>query len=139
MSISQNIRDAVYAKCAGRCAYCGSELNGKFQVDHVISQRNFEHRIKNQFRVPEFLKHLTLVDVNHIDNLLPACASCNNYKSTHDLEGFRKELGLLIERLNKTSSIYRIAKRFGSIKEMDQPIRFYFEDLSVSRLNIEAA
>jgi hypothetical protein len=121
-------RSRIYEKCNGHCAYCGEEILIKdMQVDHIIPKRNFSLQVKNKFNVPDFLKHLAEFDVNHIDNLLPACRSCNNYKSTFHLELFRSELGKLAERLNKTSSIYRISKRFGNIIENNKPIIFYFE------------
>lgn len=51
----------------------------------------------------------------------------NNYKSTFGLETFRKEIGLLVERLNKTFTQYKIAKRFGLIEETGIQVEFYFE------------
>lgn len=122
-------RKSILAKTNGRCAYCGDLVTGKFQVDHIISQRNFEWHLKNNHKVPAFLSHLKLSDLNHPDNLFAGCCSCNNYKSSMDLETFRKELGLLISRLNKTSTIYRISKRFGNVQEIQKPIVFYFETL----------
>jgi len=104
-------RVKVLAKTNGRCAYCGCELNNKFQVDHIVPQ----------IRKGE--------NIHHIDNLLPSCASCNNYKSTFSVEQFRKELGELVRRLNETNTIYRIAKRFNHVQEFVKPITFYFETL----------
>lgn len=123
-------RKLIYDKFGGKCAYCGCELNGKFQVDHIIPQRNFETHIKNNWRIPEFLSHLTISQLNHIDNLFPSCASCNKYKDTHCLETFRYELGEMRKRLNNLSTHYKISKRFGLIKEIEKPIVFYFEEQS---------
>jgi 5-methylcytosine-specific restriction endonuclease McrA len=82
------------------------------QVDHIISQENFKRDILHkEVFVPEFLKHLTLEDVNHIDNLIATCRSCNNYKSAYTLENFRRELGLQLERLNKNTN-YKLASRY---------------------------
>ena len=120
-------RKKVLAKTDGHCGYCGVDLtNGRWQVDHIIPKRNFILYYK-QGRVPVFLKHLTEYDMNHIDNLLATCCSCNNYKSSMDLELFRSELGELVRRLQKTSTIYRISKRFGHVNETIEPIKFYFE------------
>jgi 5-methylcytosine-specific restriction endonuclease McrA len=122
-------RNRVYKKCNGHCAYCGERINIKnMQIDHVIPKHYFKWHIKNKFKVPDFLNCLTEFDVNHIDNLMPSCRSCNNYKSTFGLELFRSELGKLTERLNKTSSIYRIAKRFGNVEETENQLYFILKN-----------
>ena len=125
-------RKLVLSKCDGACAYCGQELTGKFQIDHVIPQSLFYSCIKNKWDVPDFLSHLTENDLNHIHNLMPTCGSCNNYKSSFTLDKFEKELNLIVGRLNKTSSIFRIAKRFGLVVEQYSEVRFWF------RLHMEA-
>lgn len=128
-------RNKILAKTDGHCAYCGIDLSkSRWQVDHIIPKQNFKWHVKNNHNIPKFLSNLTEHDVNHIDNLFAACQSCNNYKSTLHLELFRHELGQLVIRLQKTSSIYRISKRFGHIKETNEPIRFYFEEYN-SRLS----
>lgn len=128
-----NERDKILAKYGGKCAYCGIDLtNGKWQVDHIIPKQNFVWHIKNNhYNVPKFLLHLTETDLQHPDNLVPSCQSCNNYKSSMHLELFRSELGRLVDRLQKTSSIYRISKRFGHIIENKKPILFYFETFNI--------
>jgi len=121
-------RNQVYVKYKGHCAYCGEEINIKdMQVDHIIPKRNFETSIKNNFRIPSFLKHLTLDDMNHIDNLNPTCRVCNNWKGSHYLELFRSEISEQVKRLNERSSNYRMAKKYGQLKETIKPIVFYFE------------
>lgn len=120
-------RKRVYDKFGGKCAYCGCDLNGKFQIDHLIPQSNFEWHIKNSFRVPSFLSHLTVSDVNHIDNLMPACASCNNYKRTFCLETFRSELQRQPEILRRDRPTVRLAERFGLIKIEEKQVVFHFE------------
>lgn len=92
----------------GHCAYCGQEIEIKdMQIDHF--------------------NPLHLGGTNDFDNLMPACRSCNHYKSTLTLEKFREQLGLLNSRLERDSVIYRISKRYGLLKEVDKPIKFYFE------------
>lgn len=66
---------------------------------------------------------------NDLNNLMPTCRSCNNYKRTYTLEKFRKQLSLLNSRLERDSIIYRISKRYGLLKEVDKPIKFYFEEV----------
>lgn len=124
------MRQEVYEKCNGHCGYCGVEIDIKaMQVDHIIPQRNFEWHLKNNFKVPEFLSHLTLSDLNNIDNLMPTCRSCNNYKSSTYLELFRSEIQAQPKRLRKCKPTFRLAERFGLIEEINKPVVFYFETL----------
>lgn len=121
-------RQLVYDKFNGHCAYCGEEIKlNDMQVDHIIPQRSFVQHVHNKFRIPAFLSHLTPLDMNHIDNLHPACRVCNKWKSAHDLELFRRELSEQVSRLNSYSTNYRIAKKYGQIQEVVKPIVFYFE------------
>ncbi len=68
----------------------------------------------------------------HVDHMLPSCGSCARYKSTHDLETFRRMLSKIPERLQRDSSTYKIALRFGMVKEYREPVRFYFEKMEGS-------
>jgi 5-methylcytosine-specific restriction endonuclease McrA len=123
-------RELIFNKYNGHCAYCGCEIKLKdMQVDHIIPKRNYRTHVGNKWKVPEFLNHLTLQDENHLDNLMPTCRVCNKWKSAHYLELFRVELFEQIKRLNNYSSNYRIAKRYGLVKEDIKPIVFYFESI----------
>lgn len=118
----------IHEKYEGHCAYCGDPIKLKdMQIDHIIPKADFEKTIKNRIRVPVFLMHLTLDDLNHEDNLNPSCRTCNKWKSSYHLELFRSELKEQIKRLNKYSANYRIAKKYGLVKETIKPIKFYFE------------
>jgi len=125
----QKEREIIFNKYAGACAYCGTELQKGWQADHLIPKRNFYAYVKSQYQIPDLVKHLTPVDVEHIDNKMPACASCNNYKSSHTLEGFRREIGLIVGRLNQFQPTYRLVKRFGLLEEKPIDVKFYFETL----------
>ncbi len=106
--IPKKIREQVYKKYNGYCAYCGCKLEYKdMQVDHVISVYGNDGG-------------------NDKDNLLPSCRMCNFYKSTFPLEDFRKNLETLHERLQKTF-IYRLALKYGLIEEHKKDVVFYFE------------
>ena len=122
-------RQQIHDKFNGRCAYCGIELNGKFHIDHVISQEFFTSCIKNKYKVPKFLDHLTEHDVNHLDNLFPACQKCNNKKTANPLESFRLDLQESTKRLRNYAPNYGFALRFGLIEETNKPVTFYFETI----------
>ncbi len=112
----------------GSCGYCGDKIDIKdMQADHIIPQRNFIWHIKNNMWVPEFLRHLTEFDCDHIDNAMPSCRVCNKRKDTYHLQLFREELEMQVERAAKTSANYRMALKYGQITESKHPIVFYFE------------
>lgn len=101
-------RARIHAKFGGRCAYCGQPIEIKgMQVDHVL---------------PRFKG-----GGNEDENLMPACASCNNWKHSFTLEEFRGELEAQVERLERYSASYRIAKRFGLVTPRVGKVKFHFE------------
>lgn len=145
-------RKAIYDKFGGRCAYCGCELTGKWCVDHiepimrkhklvggyknkitgvfannstpVTDTFHDEYKYQDYKRVPDGC-HKPELDT--VENSNPACFSCNSYKSTFSLELFREQVGQLVCRLNKYTTQYKIAKRYGLIEETNNPVVFYFE------------
>jgi len=108
--LTKQERQLVYVKCNGRCAYCGIELNGKFQVDHADAF----------YRGGEC----------SLDNFLPACAPCNNYKLTYSVEEFRSVIGRQHELALRNSMNYRTLFRFGMVEIKTNSVVFYFETIS---------
>lgn len=112
--LTKSERLEVYNKTNGRCAYCGCEIPFKgYNADHVKCYA---------WNGPE---------ADTIDNMLPSCRSCNNYKHTMTLEAFRGELGKIPARLKRDINTYGIALRYGMIKEDEKPIEFYFEKIGI--------
>ncbi len=106
--LTKDQRKIIYQKMNGHCAYCGCKIDlSDMQVDHVMPLR------KGGADEPE--------------NMLPACRSCNHYKSTYTLEQFRDTIRKIPYKLAKTSVIYRIALRYGLVVPYPRPIKFYFE------------
>lgn len=64
-----------------------------------------------------------------LDNMLPACRSCNHYKSRSTLEGFRKMVENMPTVLMRDSVTYKNAVRFGLVTPTPHPVKFYFEQL----------
>jgi 5-methylcytosine-specific restriction endonuclease McrA len=123
-------RQIVYNKCGGKCGYCGCDITFKeMQVDHIISQFHYKFKIHKKYTDNE--------DKNHIDNLLPTCRVCNNWKSSHSLEQFRKEIEEQIRRLNDYSSNYRFCKKYNLVIENPHPIVFHFETLTPPKIDIK--
>lgn len=111
--ISKIVRQHVYEKYNGHCAYCGCELDIKdMQVDHLDSVYRAECEGRE-------------VD-NSIDNFMPACRQCNFYKGTSTIEEFRKK----IPNLKRTALIafqVRLAQKYGIIQVNEWDMKFYFE------------
>lgn len=113
--ISKSTRLKVYEKYNGHCAYCGCELALKeMQVDHIQSVYWYD-------------------GANDIENYNPACRMCNFYKSTMPIEDFREQLGKILSRLEKVF-IFRLAKKYDLIREIKEPVIFYFEKENLKKV-----
>lgn len=119
--INKETRKKVWYKYGCKCAYCGVDLDyNKLQVDHV------EPRWNND--TDESAERIGVIKGSHSeDNFNPSCARCNRWKGTYSLEGFRREISLQINRLERDSSQFRMAKDYGLIKETNEPVLFWFE------------
>lgn len=108
--LSRSERMQVYEKCNSHCAYCGCELEYKdMQIDHV--------------------KPLRIGGGDELNNMLPACRSCNHYKATLGVEGFREYLAGIEQRLMRDSVPFQVAMRFGIVKHVRDDVTFYFEKM----------
>lgn len=114
-------REEVYKKCNGRCAYCGIEIDiKKMQVDHI---KPHWHTINEQ----EATKYNITKGSHDIENLNPSCSRCNKWKSTYNLEQFRKVIETSLMRLNRDTPNFRLARDYGLLIETPKEIKFYFE------------
>ena len=107
--ITKEVREQVHQKTDGHCAYCGDELKKGWHVDHVIP--------------------VAAGGPDDIMNFLPACAKCNNYKTSMSLKQFRRELQMQVQRARKYSVNFRLAEKYKQITVHETPIVFYFETL----------
>lgn len=113
-------RQLVYDKFNGHCAYCGDTIEFKqMQVDHLIPQ--YWLTLRNP--------SVTKEQVYSFANLMPACRVCNKNKDTYPLDVWREMLKSQVDRLRKYQSSFRIAERFGLVKEIKREIVFYFETI----------
>lgn len=116
-------RTLVYAKCNGRCAYCGNEITLKqMQVDHI---QPCWHTVTEQ----EAVKYGIKKGSHDIDNLNPSCARCNRWKSTFSLEQFRTQVQTSIDRLKRDTPNFNLALDYGLIEIKPIEIEFYFEKI----------
>ncbi|EJU3129729.1 HNH endonuclease [Salmonella enterica] len=132
MKLSKQQRAELRMKFGGRCAYCGCELPEKgWHADHVKAihrklEIDEEARRKGKWKLKQTgesyrPQHDTL------ENMHPACAPCNLFKSVFDIEEFRNQIQLQAERGLRTSVNFRTAERFGLVEIVNKPVVFWFE------------
>ena len=116
MDISNlKLRKIVFDKYSGKCAYCGCDLKTRFTIDHIQPKLRKMWYSKKE------------PGSNKLENYNPCCQSCNSSKNTLTIEDWRTQIKHKIFMLNRDSSTYRLAKRFGLIKETGIDVTFYFE------------
>jgi 5-methylcytosine-specific restriction endonuclease McrA len=114
-------RQQVYDKCDGHCAYCGVEITLKqMQVDHI--QPHWHTFTEQQASQSNIVK-----GSHDLDNLNPSCARCNKWKSTYSVEHFRKVVETSLDRLERDTPNFRLARDYGLIEVIEKPVIFYFE------------
>lgn len=108
--LSKMERLTVYNKMHGHCAYCGCDLEYKnMQVDHVVA--------------------INRGGADILNNMLPACRSCNHYKSTLTVNSFRKTIEKMPDTLMRDNVTYKNAVRYGLVIQNSKPVVFYFEEV----------
>ena len=119
-------RELIYNKYNGHCAYCGYELQKGWHVDELKPvQRNFKwNKDKTKYVHDGTYEHPERLNIN---NQMPSCPSCNINKHSMPIERFREFIAGFIKSLNRDSTQYKIAKRYGLIKETGNPVVFFFE------------
>jgi 5-methylcytosine-specific restriction endonuclease McrA len=116
-------REEVYNKCDGHCAYCGVEITLKqMQVDHIEPHW---HTLTEQQAKKSGIKKGT----HDISNLNPSCSRCNKWKSTWTLEQFRDVVETSLDRLERDTPNFRLAKDYGLLTIQKKPVIFYFETI----------
>lgn len=95
------LRDIVYSKYNGLCAYTGQPLGDNWQIDHIHPKCRGGS--------------------NNVSNLIPAIRIVNHYKRGQDLSTFRQyiiTLHLRLRKLPKNSKCACTIKRGNYIKEV---------------------
>jgi len=117
MKLTKTQRETVFHKFGGKCAYCGSDLQKGWHVDHIEPiVRLYGGSVMNPQN-------------ESVENLNPSCASCNIQKNSYTLEQFRNNIKQFVESLNKYNTQYKFAKRYGLVSENPIEVKFYFETL----------
>jgi len=122
------MRELVYGKYGGRCAYCGCELTLKeMQVDHANITIGSAYYGTHTEPARQAMADGTIDD---IDNLMPSCRQCNFYKGMHDIEGFRKSLKDVLSATCRKSFQVRLAMKYDILTFTPWDGKFYFEKLN---------
>lgn len=128
------VRKEIFDKYEGRCAYCGCELENGWHVDEIEPcRRIYREDLKVTeagYKWSQKLQGYTHPERLHIDNQMPACPSCNINKHSMSLEEFRALIAGFMKHLNEVNTQYKIAKRYGLVKEFIEPVVFYFETVN---------
>jgi putative glutamine amidotransferase len=121
-------REKIREKFGGLCAYTGKPLGDDWQIDHIAPRR--------------LLRWKKNIDVEAEDNLVPCLRTVNYYKRGFGLEGFRKYIMKINERIrgmkkkdgtyrknmeNRCRYVERIAEAFGITDDAPFDGVFYFE------------
>jgi 5-methylcytosine-specific restriction endonuclease McrA len=111
-------REILFGKYGGKCAYCGETLTKGWHADHI------EPIVRNML-----IGGCQKPENNNLENMNPSCASCNIQKNSYTLEQFRSNIQYFVDSLNKNSTQYKFAKRYGLVVETNEKVKFYFETL----------
>jgi len=121
--IPKKKRELIFVKYNGKCAYCGKNITlDNFHVDHI-------EPLFRKWTKEELLRCDRIKGTSHIDNLNPACPSCNISKSTFTIKEWRNQIELKVNRLRKESVNFRILESFGLVKLTKNDVVFYFEKM----------
>lgn len=119
MAFTKKTREEVHKKYNGHCAYCGKEITIKeMQIDHMYSKSSGVN----------YAKVIGKVELESMENYMPACRRCNNYKSWYGLEEWREFIQTVHERALKQITV-KVSVDFGVIEIKPFDGKFYFEKL----------
>ena|SRR5437868_6010655 len=116
MTKTKSLRERIYQKFDGHCAYCGKVIEYKqMQIDHYYPQ------CKARFYLRRFN-----INVLAEANLMPTCRRCNHYKRARTPRQFKELMKTLHERL-ESIYILKVAVDFGIAHVKPFNGAFYFE------------
>jgi 5-methylcytosine-specific restriction endonuclease McrA len=117
--MNKALRQRVFAKYDGHCAYCGCALEyDNMQVDHLkaIGRGVPDEQLMEQRGTDDF------------DNLMPSCRMCNFYKARLDIESFRSKIANTLDY--KHTFATNMALKYGILTEHVWSGKFYFETIN---------
>ena len=117
----KELRQKVYDKYGGHCAYCGKKIAIEdVQIDHIVPIRRGDTQ-------QQLDKYDIQKGADDISNYNPSCRSCNFRKGVYSIEQFREEIRKQCKGIMKRSFQVRQSMDYGLLEYYDKPIVFYFE------------
>mgnify|MGYP000070582566 CR=1 FL=1 len=112
----------LYLMTNDRTTQCGIyEITIKqMQVDHI--EPHWHTLTENEAERAKIKK-----GSHDLQNLNPSCSRCNKWKSTYSVEHFRKVVETSLNRLERDTPNFRLARDYGLIEVIEKPVIFYFE------------
>lgn len=118
--MNKTLRERIYNKYNGHCAYCGTHITlSEMQVDHLQPKW---HNLSDEDCERKGIDRGT----DDESNLMPACRACNYYKHTSTLDGFRVRLTVLQSNVMESFNA-RLALKYQMIALQPWDGKFYFE------------
>src|SRR5688572_25533552 len=136
--MNKKVREAIFNKYGGKCAYCGCDLLKGWHVDHmtpvVRSVRTegagYFHKVtgdpfpneiprdeRNKIDWDDYerrdgkkVRYMVNPQNHTIENMIASCPSCNIYKHSASIEEFRFMLQNGVKMLERNNPQYRFAK-----------------------------
>lgn len=104
--LNKKLRQEIYNKYDGHCAYCGCEIEMKdMQIDHIVPKyRNNE------------MWHQGEIGSDEISNLNPSCRMCNFYKGMYSIDIFRGNLKEPLCVMFRDHLIFALLKGMGWLR-----------------------
>ena len=124
-AISKKVREAVYQKYGGHCAYCGKKIDYKdMQVDHLIPIQR------------ERFGKYTEEQIECFENYMTVDRRCNHYKRAHSLETFRRYIEEIPKKLAE-NYICKVGIDYSLVEFYPHKIKFYFEMIEEEKQNLK--
>jgi hypothetical protein len=129
--MTKAVRQIIFNKYGGKCAYCGCDLVRGWHVDEIEPvRRNHKYDWNKKRFVIDKDDPMMHPERMHIDNQNPSCAPCNIQKGSFSVEQFRSNIAQFVNSLNQYSTQYKFAKRYGLVQENEIEVEFYFEKVT---------
>lgn len=138
MKLTATQRESIRLMFGGRCSYCGSLLEGKWHVDHMLPVERETVFTKGINKVGYSKTRVTGKMRNPhndiLENCAPACIKCNILKSNSTPEQFRSTLTYFahsIPRIRTYSHVHHLM-RFQRLTISMDPIVFWYETYALA-------
>lgn len=128
MAISKRIRELVYAKYDGHCAYCGQPIAyNEMQVDHIVPLRRGDTQESLDRWHDRIGGERIVIGADDISNYNPSCHSCNYQKGKTPLNLWRTDLEYFASTFRDRNISFKLYERFGFYEYHPHKVVFYFE------------